>query len=56
LLVEAFVRDSPLVIGVDETLERHWGKKIGAKGIYRDHVPSSHEHFAKARAACGGCA
>jgi hypothetical protein len=48
LLVETFVGNGPLVIGVDETLERRWGKKIGAKGIYRDHVRSSHEHFVKA--------
>ena len=47
LLVEAFVRDGPLVIGVDETLQRRWGKKIAAKGIYRDHVRSSHGHFVK---------
>src|SRR5215211_5158957 len=32
LLVEAFVPDGPLVIGVDETLERRQGKKIAAKG------------------------
>jgi hypothetical protein len=48
LLVEPFVGNGPLVIGVDETLERRWGKKIGAKGIYRDQVRSSHEHFVKA--------
>jgi len=48
LLVETFVRNGPLVIGVDETLERRWGKKIAAKGIYRDHVRSSHEDFVKA--------
>jgi hypothetical protein len=36
LLVEAFVPDGPLVVGVDETLERRQGKKIAAKGIYRD--------------------
>jgi hypothetical protein len=28
LLVTTFVADGPLVIGVDETLERRWGKKI----------------------------
>jgi hypothetical protein len=39
-----------LVVGVDETLERRWGKKIAAKGIYRDPVHSSHEHFVKASA------
>ena len=35
LLVEAFVHRGPLVLGVDETLERRQGKKIAAKGIYR---------------------
>jgi hypothetical protein len=51
LLVRTFVLDGgPLVIGVDETLERRWGKKIAAKGIYRDPVRSSHEHFVKASA------
>jgi hypothetical protein len=34
LLVKTFVADGPLVIGVDETLERRWGKKIAAKGVY----------------------
>jgi hypothetical protein len=38
LLVRTFVPDGPLVIGVEETLERRWGKKIAAKGIYRDPV------------------
>ena len=36
LLVEAFVPEGPLVFGIDETLERRWGKKIKAKGVYRD--------------------
>ena len=31
LLVEAFVGEGPLVFGIDETLERRWGKKIAAK-------------------------
>src|SRR3954454_16338941 len=47
LLVEAFVPDGPLVLGIDETLERRRGKKIEAKGIYRDPVRSSHGHFVK---------
>jgi DDE superfamily endonuclease len=42
------VPSGPLVIGVDETLERRWGKKITAKGIYRDPVRSTHERFVKA--------
>ncbi len=48
LLVEAFVPDGPLVIGVDETLERRQGKKIRPKGVYRDPVRSSHAHLVKA--------
>jgi hypothetical protein len=36
LLVEAFVTEGdPLVVGIDETLERRQGKRITAKGIYR---------------------
>jgi hypothetical protein len=35
------------VIGVDETLERRWGKKIAAKGVYRDPVRSTQERFVK---------
>ena len=46
-LVEAFVPKGPLVLGIDETLERRRGKKISAKGIYRDPVRSSREHFVK---------
>jgi hypothetical protein len=38
----------PLVFGIDETLERRWGKRIQARGIYRDAVRSSDSHFAKA--------
>jgi hypothetical protein len=49
LLVKTFVADGePLILGVDETLERRWGAKITAKGIYRDPVRSSHGHFVKA--------
>ena len=40
--------DAPLVFGIDETLERRRGKKIKAKGIYRDGVRSSANHFVKA--------
>jgi hypothetical protein len=48
LLAAAFLPAGPLVIGVDETIERRRGKKIAAKGIYRDAVRSSHSHFVKA--------
>jgi hypothetical protein len=34
LLVEALVPEGrPLVVGIDETVERRWGKKIAAKGV-----------------------
>lgn len=48
LLVAAFVPDGPLVVGVDETIERRRGAKIAATGIYRDAVRSSRSHFVKA--------
>jgi hypothetical protein len=38
----------PLVFGIDETIERRWGTKIKARGIYRDAVRSSSSHFVKA--------
>ncbi len=47
LLGELFGPEGPLVLGIDETLERRRGKKIIAKGIYRDPVRSSHSHFVK---------
>ena len=50
LLVEAFVPDGPLVVGVNEILEHRRGKRITAKGIYRDPVRSSHSHFVKTSA------
>jgi DDE superfamily endonuclease len=49
-LVETFVPNGPLVLGIDETLERRRGKKISAKGIYRDPVRSSHHHVVKSSA------
>ena len=49
LLVDAFVSDDdPVVIGLDDTIERRWGARIKARGIYRDPVRSSHGHFVKA--------
>src|SRR5690349_1977292 len=42
LLVRAFVpADAPVVIGLDDHIERRRGAKIAAKGIYRDPVRSS---------------
>jgi hypothetical protein len=49
LLVETFVPvDGPVVVGMDETIERRRGAQIAAKGIYRDPVRSSQSHFVKA--------
>jgi hypothetical protein len=48
LLLKAFVPDGqPLVIGVDDTIERRRGSKIRDKGIYRDPVRSSRGFFVK---------
>jgi hypothetical protein len=48
LLVETFVPEGvPLVVGIDETLERRYGKRISARGVYRDPVRSTHETFVK---------
>jgi hypothetical protein len=33
---------------LSETIERRWGRRISARGIYRDPVRSSHGHFVKA--------
>ncbi len=51
LLVACFAdqhQHEPLVFGLDDTIERRRGKKIKAKGIYRDPVRSSRGHFVKA--------
>jgi hypothetical protein len=47
-LVYAFVpAGAPVVVGIDETIERRRGAKIAAKGISRDPVRPSQEHFVK---------
>jgi len=48
LLMNRFVPAGPIVLGIDDTIERRRGKRIQAKGIYRDPVRSSHSHFVKA--------
>jgi DDE superfamily endonuclease len=40
-LVRAFGPSGPLVFGLDETIERRWGRRIAARGIYRDAARSS---------------
>jgi len=46
-LVEEFSVSGPLLFAMDETIERRWGSKIKARGIYRDAVRSSKKHFVK---------
>ena len=48
LLVHTLAPTGPLVMGLDDTIERRRGAKIRAKGIYRDPVRSSHSHVVKA--------
>jgi hypothetical protein len=36
LLLDAFMPEGPVVMGIDETIERRRGEKIAAKGSYRD--------------------
>jgi len=48
LLVQRLVPEGPIVLGIDDTIERRRGKRIQAKGIYRDPVRSSRSHFVKA--------
>ena len=48
ILISTFAGSSPIIMGLDDTIERRRGAKIKAKGIYRDPVRSSHSHFVKA--------
>lgn len=47
LLVDRFAPEGEVVLGLDDTIERRWGSKISARGIYRDPVRSSRSHFVK---------
>lgn len=48
LLVRTFTAaEEALVFGLDDTIERRWGRKIKKRGIYRDPVRSSKSHFVK---------
>src|SRR3954451_21869354 len=49
LVLRAFVPPgAPVLVGLDDTIERRRGAQIAAKGIYRDPVRSSKSHFVKA--------
>jgi DDE superfamily endonuclease len=56
LLLTTFAGKGPLVVGIDETIERRRGRKIAAAGIYRDPVRSSRSHFVKVRGLRWICA
>src|SRR3954454_24784214 len=36
LLLDSFVPTGPVLLGLDDTIERRRGKRISARGIYRD--------------------
>ncbi|MGA7534917.1 MAG: transposase, partial [Pseudolabrys sp.] len=48
LMIATFVPTGPVIVGLDDTIERRWGAKIKARGIYRDPVRSSRSHVVKA--------
>src|SRR3954452_3596774 len=48
LLITALVPRGPVLLGIADTVERRRGKRIAAKGIYRDPVRSSKGHLVKA--------
>lgn len=47
LLVRAFAPLGPLLVELDNTIERRWDKKIQARSIYRDPVRNFRSHFVK---------
>jgi hypothetical protein len=47
LLVTLLPPGWPLLVGIDETIERRKGRKIRAKGVYRDAVRSTEQHVVK---------
>jgi hypothetical protein len=53
LLITTFVPNGPVVLGIDDTIERRRGTRIAAKGINRDPVRSSQGHFVKASGFAG---
>jgi len=55
LLLSFLPKDFPILIVVDETLERRRGKKIKAKGMYRDAVRSSQSNIVKSMGLSWQC-
>ena len=46
-LLKSFAPTGRVIVGLDETLERRWGKQIKARGVYYDAVRSSRGHVVK---------
>jgi len=46
-VVDALLPAGPLVLGLDETLERRWGPRITARGLYGDAVRGSEAQVVK---------
>lgn len=42
-----FLGDGPILVGIDETIERRRGSQIAVRGVYRDPVRSSKGFFVK---------
>ncbi|HMB03116.1 MAG TPA: transposase, partial [Isosphaeraceae bacterium] len=47
LIVAVLPRDWPIALAADDTIERRSGRRIRAKGCYRDPVRSSRKHVVK---------
>ena len=46
-LIKAFPPEGPLILALDDTIERRRGAKIAARGIYRDPVSSTDKNVVK---------
>ncbi len=46
-LIAAVAPGGTVALALDDTIERRWGRRIQARGIYRDPVRSSGAHFVK---------
>jgi hypothetical protein len=46
-IIDRLLPNGEIVIGIDDSIERRWGARIKARGIYRDPVRSSNGHFVK---------
>lgn len=55
LIVARLVPEGPIVIGLDDTIERRWGRRITARGIYVT-LSAPAMAISSKPAACGGSA